>query len=222
MLLKIPIHLPKKILIRKLILLTFLFAITSVLHAQNITQIKSALEKTNDPINYVKLTLKKRYKIDTIRILSTSHFLGIADSLAYNGKTGKVYGPFKGQNILLKILGKAPNTFYRASQILLDTSIFKKKFADSLGTVIISRIQNGSSTFESMARTYSSDATAANGGDMGWFIRGIMIPQFDKAITSHKKGDVFKIWTTAGLNIIEITENPKQDNGFALLLRVFL
>lgn len=193
-----------------------------MLHAQTVTQIKAELEKTPDPIGYVKFKLKKKFKIDTIRIISTSNYLGIADSLAYNGKVGKVYGPFKRENVLVKILGKAPNTFYHASQILLDTSIFRKKFADSLGTDIINRIKSGAATFEDMAKTYSNDPSSAQGGEMGWFIGGIMIPQFDKAITSHKKGDMFKLWTSAGLNIIKITDNPKKDNGFALLLRVFL
>ena len=32
--------------------------------------------------------------------------MGIADSLVYKGKTGKVYGPFKKANYLIKILFK--------------------------------------------------------------------------------------------------------------------
>jgi len=196
---------------------------TSLVKSQSINQIKKELDTTQDPIGYVKYKLKKKYTIDTVTVMSTSSFMGIADSLAYNGKIGKVYGPFKGGNYLIKVLAKVPNTFYHVSHILIDTSAFIKKFADSLGSNIIKRIRSGNSTFSSMASTYSIDHySALRGGDLGWFIRGAMLPQLDQAIANHKKGDLFKVWTPAGLHVVIIRDNPKQDNGFALLLRVVL
>ena len=191
--------------------------------SQSVAQIKKVLDTTKDPIGFVKYVLKKKYKIDTVTIMSTTSFLGLADSLAYKGKIGKVYGPFKSAKYLIKVLGKVPNTFYHVSHILIDTSTFSKTFADSLSEKIIRKIQTDSSTFESMARTYSSDnVSAVKGGDLGWFIRGAMLPQLDDAIAAHKKGEIFKVWTPAGLHIVTIKDNPKQDHGFALLLRVFL
>lgn len=202
-------------------LLFHLFLITT--HGQSLTQIKKELDTTSNPIGYVKYKLKKKYFIDTVSIISTTSFVGLADSLAYRGKTGKVYGPFKGNNVLIKILAKVPNTFYHVSHIVLDTAVFKKEFADSLATTIINRIQSGNSSFESMASTYSADpGSASKGGDLGWFVRGIMLPQLDMAVANHKKGDLFKVWTPAGLHVVTIKDNPKKDNGFALLLRVIL
>ena len=196
---------------------------TTLAKTQSTAQIKKELDTTRDPIGYVKYKLKKKYKIDTVTVMSTTSFLGLADSLAYKGKIGKVYGPFKGANYLIKVLAKVPNTFYHVSHILLDTSTFSRKFADSLAGNIITKIKTDSSTFSSMARTYSADnASAAKGGDLGWFIRGAMLPQLDEAIAAHKKGEIFKVWTTAGLHVVTITDNPKKDHGFALLLRVFL
>lgn len=191
--------------------------------SQSVTQIKQALETALNPFQYVKEKLKKKFVVDTVTIVSSTSFLGMPDSLAYNGKIGKVYGPFPGNNILIKILAKVPNTFYHVSHIVIDTSVFKKQFADSLASTIIKRIQSGSSSFETLAGTYSADAiSAAKGGDLGWFIRGAMLPQLDNAIAAHKKGDVFKVWTPAGLHVVSIKDQPKKDNGFALLLRVFL
>ena len=191
--------------------------------SQSVAQIKKVLDTTSDPIGFVKYVLKKKYKIDTVTIMSTTSFLGLADSLADKGKIGKVYGPFKGANYLIKVLGKVPNTFYHVSHILIDTAIFSRKFADSVADKIIQKIKTDSSTFETMARTYSADNISAyKGGDLGWFIRGAMLPQLDDAIAAHKKGDIFKVWTRAGLHVVSIKDNPKKDNGFALLLRVFL
>jgi parvulin-like peptidyl-prolyl isomerase len=196
---------------------------TLLVKSQSINQIKKELDTTQDPIGYVKYKLKKKYTIDTVTVMSTSSFMGIADSLAYNGKIGKVYGPFKSGNYLIKVLAKVPNTFYHVSHILIDTSAFSKKFADSLGSNIIKRIKSGNSSFPSMASTYSIDHySALRGGDLGWFIRGAMMPQLDQAIAKHKKGDIFKVWTSAGLHVVTILDNPKKDNGFALLLRVIL
>ncbi|MCW3093315.1 MAG: hypothetical protein JWP81_4384 [Ferruginibacter sp.] len=209
--------------LKQLLSLIIVIMMATFAKSQSLSQVKKELDTTRDPIGFVKYKLKKRYKIDTVTIMSTSSFIGLADSLAYNGKIGKVYGPFKGSNFLIKILAKVPNTFYHVSHILIDTSTFSRKFADSLATTIIKKIQSDSSSFESMARTYSADnGSARRGGDLGWFIRGAMLPQLDKAIAAHKKGEIFKVWTPAGLHIVTIRDNPKKDNGFALLLRVFL
>jgi parvulin-like peptidyl-prolyl isomerase len=208
----------------KKLISTVLFAIIFIsAKSQTLAQIKKELDTTSNPIGLVKFKLKKKFKIDTIAVLSSTSFLGLADSIAYKGKVGKVYGPWKGNNILIKVLAKVPNTFYHVSHIVLDTAVFKKEFADSLGSTIINRIQTGNSTFATMAHTYSSDAaSAARGGDLGWFVRGVMLPQLDKGIGTHKKGELFKVWTAAGLHIVTVTDSPKQDNGYALFLRVFL
>jgi parvulin-like peptidyl-prolyl isomerase len=190
---------------------------------QTVAEMKKVLDTTSDPIGYVKYRLKKKYKIDTVAIMSSTSFLGLADSLAYKGKLGKVYGPWKGANYLIKVLAKVPNTYYHVSHILLDTTLFKRNFADSMSTSIINKIQNGTSSFSNMAATYSADrGSSSNGGDLGWFVRGAMLQQLDEAIAAHKKGDIFKVWTPAGLHIITIKDNPKKDVGFALLLRVIL
>jgi len=191
--------------------------------SQTVAQIKKILDTTSNPVGFVKYVLKKKFYIDTISVLSTAQFLGKADSLAYHGKTGKVYGPFKNDNILVKILVKAPNTFYHVKHILLDTSVFTAGFAGSLADSIILKIKTGASTFAAQAGIYSADQTSARkGGDLGWFVKGVMLPQLDKELVKHKKGDLFKVWSDSGLHIVTIADNPKEDTGFALLLRVIL
>ena len=208
---------------KKIIIAAVLLIASAHVFGQSVAQIKKVLDTTKDPIGYVKYVLKKKYKIDTVAVMCSTSFLGLADSIAYNGKLDKVYGPWKGSNYLIKVLAKVPNTFYHVSHILLDTGLFKKNFADTLSTNIISKIQTGKNSFADMAATYSADrGSAAKGGDLGWFVRGAMLPQLDQAIAAHKKGEIFKVWTPAGLHIVTITDNPKKDNGFALLLRVLL
>ena len=202
------------------VLLSFHFAG----YSQNIEEMKKGLEAP-DFVHYLKFILKKQYKVDTINIFSTTSFQGTPDSLAYFGKEGKVYGPYKGRhgNYLIKILQKAPNAFYHLSHIVIDTSLFNKKFADSIANKIIAQVRAGTTTFEAMAAVYSSDnSNAAIGGDLGWLCLDGMLPQLSNAISRHKKGEVFKVWTKSGLHIVTITDGPKQDTGFALMLKIIL
>lgn len=197
----------------------FLFSAKS----QSIAEIKKILDTTQNPIGFVKYILRKKYFIDTITVVSTAQFRGKADSLAYHGKVGKTYGPFKKDNILVKILMKAPNTFYHINHILIDTAVFDKGFAESLADSIVAKIKNKTSTFAAQASIYSADyESSAKGGDLGWFIKGVMLPQLDKEMVKHKKGDLFKVWSAEGLHIVSIADNPKEDTGYALLLRVIL
>jgi hypothetical protein len=211
--------------VNKIIIALALLSISFTGFSQSIAQLKKDLETTPDIVKYIKFQLHKKYKIDTIDVVSTTSFMGTPDSLAYYGKEGKVYGPFKGKenSYLIKILGKAPNTFYHVSHILLDTSIFQPRFADSLAKTIIAKINSGASTFQSMASTYSSDnISSAKGGDLGWLCLSAMLPPLSGSISRHKKGDIFKVWTQGGLHIVTIDDDPKKDTGYALMLKVIL
>jgi hypothetical protein len=208
----------------RLLFLIILVLISSATLAQKktVAQMKAGLQQAQNPLAYARDSLKKRYKLDTIVITRLRNYNGIADSLAYHGQVRKVYGPYEKGKVLVQVLGKVPNTFNRISQIYLDTAVFSRKFADSLADNIIQRIKSGSASFEQMAQTYSMGGEGTTKGDLGWVAQGVLIPQVDKAIGQHKKGEIFKVWTAAGLHIIKKTENPKQDHGFALMMRVFL
>lgn len=197
---------------------------TAIIAPTTVAGMKTELEKSPNPVLYAKQILKKRFKIDTITVTRTSHFSSLADSLAYTGKLAKVYGPYgeKGNRFLVQILSKAPNLFYRVSQIFIDTSVFRYRVADSLGNSILRRLADGSASFEQLAMTYSMGGEAATHGDLGWIARGIMLPQIEHEVSIRKKGETFKLWSSSGLHIIRKTEEPRQDTGFALVMRVFL
>lgn len=208
----------------KLFLLLILLVICGhSVHAQKMTiaQMKTGIENAANPVAYVRQVLKKKYKIDTVIVANTTQFTGIADSLAYRGKQGKVYGPYE-KKYLVQVLGKAPNTFNRVSQIFIDTATFTRRIADSLSNSILQRIIQGKASFEDLAQAYSMGGEARTRGDLGWIARGSILPEIDKEIAKRKKGEVFKVWSRTGVHIIKKTADAKQDTGFALLLRVIL
>jgi hypothetical protein len=191
---------------------------------KTMTEIKTEIEKSPNSPLYVKDIMKKKFKLDTVVVTRTTHFNSLADSLAYTGVLRKVYGPFtiQGQRFLVQILARLPNNFYRISQIFIDTTVFRYRIADSLGNSILNKLKNHQDSFEHLAQTYSMGGEAATKGDLGWVARGSIIPAIDKQLVKAKKGDVFMVWSNNGLHIIKLTEGPKQDNGVALMMRVFL
>jgi len=60
--------------------------------------------------------------------------------------------------------------------------------------------------FEELAKKHSIDAAAAKGGDLGWFGKGAMLPEFEKAVFALKEGDMSGIVKTKfGYHIIKLT-----------------
>lgn len=204
-----------------LALILFLLDTTCFAQKSETDRLKAGLEAAQNPIEFLK-SKKKKYRIDTVFITSNVQFATPLDSLAYHGQVRKAYGPFPGDSVLLQVIGKAPNMFYHAQQIFLDTSKMRKEVAVKLADTIIARIKRKEKGFGDMARVYSMDGSGPNEGELGWRARGTLIPQLESAILKHKKGELFKTYSPYGLHIIYMKDSPRQDVGFVLLLRVFL
>ena len=70
---------------------------------------------------------------------------------------------------------------------------------------VLAKVKGGG-TFEELAKKYSIDSAAAKGGDLGWFGKGAMIPEFEKAAFALKEGETSGIVKTKfGFHIIKVT-----------------
>ena len=100
------------------------------------------------------------------------------------------------QHILLK---PGPPPAVRASQ-------------DSLLSNLRARVEAGES-FEDLARQYSADASASLGGDLGYFQKDSMVPEFERALEMLRPGEVSGVVETRfGLHLIQLVE--RDDRGF--------
>ena len=92
----------------------------------------------------------------------------------------------------------APVTQIRASHILVKTEDEAKKIED--------RLKQGED-FAQLAKKYSIDtATAKNGGDLGYFSKGQMVPEFESAAMKLKPGEISEpVKTKYGYHIIKMT-----------------
>jgi parvulin-like peptidyl-prolyl isomerase len=87
-------------------------------------------------------------------------------------------------------------TEVRASHILVET----EKEANEL----LKRIEAGES-FEELAKKYSKCPSGRNGGDLGYFTRGMMVPEFEEAAFELPKGKVSKpVQTDFGYHLIKV------------------
>ena len=69
---------------------------------------------------------------------------------------------------------------------------------------VLQEARNGGD-FGDLARRYSEDATAANGGDLGVIKRGQALPEFEEVIFALREGDVSEVVRTPnGLHIVKI------------------
>jgi len=73
----------------------------------------------------------------------------------------------------------------------------------SLAQELKTRIVKGES-FANLAKQYSIDVSKKRGGDLGYFSRGMMVPEFEKAAFSLEKGQVSDIVKTQfGYHVIK-------------------
>lgn len=151
----------------------------------------------------------------------------LADSL-FDAEPGTVYGPYfeNGSFKVAKLLDATvrPDSV-RASHILLSAASnpnpqARRAVADSL----LERINSGQSSFGELARTISADSlSGANGGDLGYFGPGRMVPEFEKAAFAGETGDIEIVETQFGTHLLKITgqEGSSPTVKIAVIDRIF-
>jgi len=98
----------------------------------------------------------------------------------------------------------------RASHILFRVdenadAATKKKAMDQAQAVL--KEARAGADFAELAKKHSADGSAQQGGDLNFFTKGQMVPQFDQAAFSMKPGEISDIVTTQfGYHIIKVTD----------------
>lgn len=99
-----------------------------------------------------------------------------------------------------------------ARHILIKLSeVVSEKDGKQKMDAIKERLDNGEK-FEVLARQYSEDGTASNGGDLNWLNPGDTVPQFEKAMNELAIGQISEpVRSPFGWHIIQVLERRKQD-----------
>lgn len=133
------------------------------------------------------------------------------DSALFDAPHGNVVGPFlsNGTYEMAKVIeSKVGPDSVTASHILLNPALEggidqATQKADSIKNLI----QNGAS-FADLASQFGTDASREEGGSLGTFGRGAMIPEFENAVFDGNTGEVIIVPTQFGVHIIRI-DNQK-------------
>ncbi len=133
-----------------------------------------------------------------------------------NASVGKLIGPVitpQGYTLYhLTGIIKSDKPEIRASHILINQYGSSEKNKEE-AMKIYNQLKNGAD-FGALAKEFSRDpGSATNGGDLGWFSKGMMVPEFEKAAFNAKVGVVQEpIETQYGYHIILVT--GKSDNKY--------
>ena len=98
----------------------------------------------------------------------------------------------------------APDSI-RASHILLPS--------EQQAIDILKEIKDGVKTFEQAAKDYSICPSREKGGDLGYFSKGKMVPQFEEAAFAMKVGEISEkpVKTDFGWHIIKVTDSKTSE-----------
>lgn len=88
---------------------------------------------------------------------------------------------------------------FKASHILLES--------EEQALNVLSMMKEGKS-FSDAAAEYSIDATADNGGDLGWFVGATMVPEFAQAVATMQVNDISEqpVKSEFGYHIINLVD----------------
>ncbi len=99
---------------------------------------------------------------------------------------------------------KARHILLKTTQTFADTLLEAK--LDSVKSVI----ENGGD-FAEIAKEMSEDVgSAIEGGDLGWFKEGVMVPEFNNACFDGKAGDMVIVQTQFGFHLIEVLKQADK------------
>ena len=69
------------------------------------------------------------------------------------------------------------------------------------------RVQTGQARFEDLAREYSQDGSAKEGGDLGWAGPGAFVPEFEEVLNQLKPGEVSApVVSRFGVHLIQLID----------------
>lgn len=187
-----------------------------------VTKLKGEFATTENDKQFVNANSDTRFEEKFFAEKDLASTLGM---WAFSTTMNDIYGPVKEGDYykMYKLIDtkmipdsvKASHILIRVqSQAELQPAMAK---IDSLKRLI----ESGRVSFELAARTNSQDGSSAQGGDLGWFKRGMMVPEFENAAFLAEKDQLVVTQTQFGIHLIKVTvQGPKSKNvEFAIVDR---
>ena len=158
-------------------------------------------------------------KFDTVFRAKKDLPASVADTLM-SLNVGQIYGPYKdgGSYKISKMIARKPNGSVKASHILLaytgatranpDVNRTKEE-AEAKAKELLKEAKKSGVVFSELARDNSDGPSAPQGGDLGYFQRGVMVPEFNDFAFNNNVGAIGLVETDFGFHIIKVDD--KED-----------
>jgi peptidyl-prolyl cis-trans isomerase SurA len=102
---------------------------------------------------------------------------------------------------------RARHILIRVDDVVLNDAQARERIAQ-----LRQRIVQGGASFADLARQHSVDASAPQGGDLGWLSPGDTVPSFEQAMDALKPGEVSEpVRSPFGWHIIQVEARRMQD-----------
>ncbi|WP_291961223.1 peptidylprolyl isomerase [Maribacter sp.] len=158
-------------------------------------------------------------KFDTIYKAKKNLPSSVADTLM-SLNIGEIYGPYKDGDSykISKMIARKPNGSVKASHILLaytgatraNPAVTRtKEEAEAKAKELLREAKKSGVVFAELARDNSDGPSAPNGGDLGYFQRGVMVPKFNDFAFNNNEGSIGLVETDFGFHVIKIDD--KED-----------
>lgn len=101
----------------------------------------------------------------------------------------------------------------RVSHILLrPTAAMSEQAAIARLQDFRQQILAGKASFEALAKEYSQDGSAAQGGDLGWSTPGRFVPEFDAAVETLQPGEIAPpLVSRFGVHLIQLIDRKRTE-----------
>ncbi len=171
----------------------------------NIQKLKTDLQAATNDSSFVSINSDNKYPV---KYYSKGQLSPALDSVVFNAASGTTVGPYLTQGVyeIAKVIEtKFSPDSVKASHILLNPATEggvdrALKKADSIKTLLA----NGAS-MAALAVEFSEDTGSKNnGGDLGTFTRGRMIPEFEESAFSGAPGEIKVVNSNYGVHILKI------------------
>jgi peptidyl-prolyl cis-trans isomerase D len=174
---------------------------------KEILDIKKEFAETEDDSTYLRVNFPKEANIT---LLSKETAETPEDSALFEMEEKSIVGPTLSDGVykLVKVMKKLtqPDSV-KARHILIKPDQIGYQAAFAKADSLKKLVENKEADFAQLAMQNSEDqGSAIQGGDLGWFTTGRMVPQFENACFFGKTGDITTATSEFGIHIIEIQE----------------
>ncbi|MDG5491541.1 peptidylprolyl isomerase [Psychroserpens sp. SPM9] len=179
-------------MLKTLLSATLIFMTSIVVAQDNFEKSLDSVQTLDDVNLFFKKNKKAKGKV--IVFNEEKHKTKMAEDILKMGIGSKKYFKDAPQKTYYKVIEKYEIPYYRVSCVYLDGSIKSLEEINNIRQDVISKYKQGY-RFTDLAKRYSMDNTAKQGGDLGWFTYGDLHPEFEKQVLkeNHSVNDIFTI-----------------------------